>query len=73
MHGKIEDFGTGFYGIELLVSQKDIENLISSLKKLREGVGYHFHLRGDFENSSGIADVMFAMKGAEPDNLDLEV
>lgn len=52
----LENFGTGWIGLTLGLSQKDIDELIQHLQHLRESQG-HFHLSSDFIGSEGVGDI----------------
>jgi len=58
MQAKLEDFATGWYGLEIGLSDQDIAILIEKLNALRDSRG-HFHARSDFSGKPGIGDIEF--------------
>ncbi len=73
MNAIIEDFKTGWYGIELGLKLKEIDDLIERLEYLKK-TRSHFHYRSDFVGEKGIADISFAvMDDSFKDNMKLEI
>lgn len=58
MQAKLEDFATGWFGLEVGLSDQDIALLIDKLNALRSSKG-HFHARSDFSGTPGIGDIEF--------------
>ena len=59
MYAQLEDFGTGWSGLRLALSDHDLELLIARLNELRKTKG-HFHARSDFDaNGGGLGDIEF--------------
>jgi hypothetical protein len=58
MQAKLEDFSTGWFGLEIGLSDLDISLLIDRLNALRNSKG-HFHARSDFSGTPGIGDIQF--------------
>ena len=58
MQAKLINFETGWFGLELGLTDADISALIRRLEKLRESKG-HFHARGIFEGQGGLGDIEF--------------
>ena len=72
MQAKLEDFATGWFGLEIGLSDKDIVLLIDRLNALRVSKG-HFHARSDFSGTPGIGDIQFYWaEGGSDSNLVLE-
>lgn len=72
MKGKIDDFGTGWFGLQLGIKESEIDDLIRALEALRESRS-HFHLRSSFEEESGIGDIeIHWMDESEKGNLILD-
>ncbi|MEO5917675.1 MAG: hypothetical protein ABIS50_25820 [Luteolibacter sp.] len=72
MKGNYEDFKTGWIGVHIGIKNSEIDDLIDSLKKLRNS-RIHFHLRSSFEGDSGIADVeIFSLEEGDASNLELD-
>ncbi|MEO5715310.1 MAG: hypothetical protein ABIT37_17665 [Luteolibacter sp.] len=72
MHIKLEDFKTGWVGLQVGITAAEIPVLIERLRDLQRNRS-HFHLRSDFSGSGGVGDVEFFW--AEPDaapNLNIE-
>ena len=58
MQARLEDFATGWFGLQIGLSDKDIALLIDNLNALRDSKG-HFHARSDFTGTPGIGDIEF--------------
>ena len=58
MQAKLEHFTTGWFGLEIGLSDQDIAILIDRLNALRESKR-HFHARSDFSGTPGIGDIEF--------------
>ncbi len=58
VQAKLEDFGTGWFGLTLGLSDHDITALIERLTALRDSRG-HFHARSAFSGESGVGDIEF--------------
>lgn len=73
MHGDIEDWKTGWYGVELGLGKREILALIDSLRVLLEDPDQHFHI--DYksnEQQETLGKVTFYVKSKdEPDNMEL--
>ncbi len=63
---EIENFNTGWYGLQLGIKENEIDSLIDCLEMLR--TQSHFHLRSDFEGHGGIGDVEIYLQSDEIDN-----
>ena len=61
MKSSIKNFDTGWYGLNISLSECDIENLIEYLQLLKNDHSYHFHLYSTaFDtDSGGVADIQF--------------
>lgn len=64
MHITLEDFKTGWIGLQIGITDAEIPVLIERLLDLQRSRS-HFHLRSDFTGSGGVGDVEFYW--AEPD------
>jgi hypothetical protein len=72
MQVKLEDFKTGWFGLQLGLTYADIAALISRLEVLREHKG-HFHARGDFSGDGGVGDIEFYWaESSSPNGLSIE-
>jgi hypothetical protein len=58
MLAKLEDFKTGWFGLEVGLTDDDITALIERLTTLRKHKG-HFHARSNFSGQGGIGDIEF--------------
>ena len=58
MQAKLVDFATGWFGLEIGLSDRDIAQLIEKLTSLRSSKG-HFHARSDFSGPPGVGDIEF--------------
>ncbi len=59
MNVTIEDFNTGWFGLEIGLTDSDITTLIDCLTELRS-TRSHFHARSRFEGEGGVGDIEFA-------------
>ena len=72
MHITLEDFKTGWVGLQIGISEAEIPVLIERLRNLQRSRG-HFHLRSDFSGSGGVGDVeIFWTERDMPPNLRIE-
>jgi len=72
MQSKLEDFKTGWFGIQLGISDAEIPVLIERLLELQRNHS-HFHLRSDFVGTGGVGDVeIYWTEGAAPQNIKIE-
>ena len=58
MQAKLNNFETGWFGLELGLTDSDITALIGKLQTMRESKG-HFHARSAFTGQGGIGDIEF--------------
>ena len=65
MHGEIENWNNGWYGISLGLSAAEIDRLIAMLTKLRQDPEQHFHISSDYSGSGGIGDIEVYVTEAE--------
>lgn len=69
---KIEDFKTGWFGLSIGIKKSQVDNLIEALQKFKTEKG-HFHLRSNYEGSSGVGDIEFyPLNDNVPDNMELD-
>ena len=72
MNVNIQDFKTGWFGIQVGLTDSDITLLIERLQSLQQQRG-HFHFRrNDFSPTSGIADVELFWTDQAPQNMVIE-
>lgn len=72
MQVKLDDFKTGWFGLEVGLTDNDIAFLMEKLSTLRERKG-HFHARSDFSGDGGVGDIEFYWaEPSTPANLVLE-
>ena len=75
MNVKMDDWKNGWYGIELGLSDREIDRLIRLLLVLKEDHDQHFHIRSDIARSGnldegGVGDITIYVKDVNPpDNL----
>lgn len=62
----LEDFNTGWYGVQFGIKENEIDYFIECLKKLR--TQSHFHLRSDFDREGGIGDVEIYLQSDDTEN-----
>jgi hypothetical protein len=58
MRAKLQIYPTGWFGLQIGLSDHDIAQLIAKLNSLRSSKG-HFHARSDFSGTPGIGDIEF--------------
>jgi hypothetical protein len=56
MQIKLEDFKTGWFGLQIGIIDAEIPVLVERLQELQKSRG-HFHIRSDFSGSGGVGDV----------------
>ena len=61
MNVNIEDFKTGWFGINVSLNSEDIDSLVEQLKRLKQQPNHHFHVYSTaFDiQASGVADIQF--------------
>lgn len=64
MKAHLENYNTGWFGLSLELSSKEIDHLITHLSKLKNNLD-HFHFRSDFEGDGGIGDIEISCSGKE--------
>ena len=70
MHAKTEQWKSGWFGVELGLSQHEIDRLIELLQMLKKEPDQHFHVSSDYKGSAGIGDIMFYVQSdGEEDNM----
>lgn len=63
MRAEIEDFGTGWYQVNLRLKPDEIDGLVDALRRLQEDS--HFHLIGDHkQEGGGVADIEISFQGS---------
>lgn len=63
MHGEIENWNNGWYGISLGLSPGEIDRLIELLRMLRVDPTQHFHISSDYKGTGGIGDIEMYVAG----------
>jgi hypothetical protein len=72
MNVTIEDFKTGWFGLQVGITDAEIPVLIERLRELQRSRG-HFHLRSDFSGSGGVGDVeVFWSEQTTPQGMKIE-
>ncbi|MEN0040676.1 MAG: hypothetical protein AAF764_04995 [Pseudomonadota bacterium] len=74
MRVDLEDFGTGWVGLQIGIEDQEIDKLIGLLASLRTGDLDHFHIFSTSfeEQKNGVADIQFSKAiGGEASNADL--
>ncbi|WP_111643404.1 hypothetical protein [Marinimicrobium alkaliphilum] len=64
MKVKVEQFESGWQGLILGLTSKEIDELIAALKQLKIDRG-HFHFRSDFEGFPSIGDIEFYWQSSD--------
>ena len=57
MHGEIQNWNNGWYGVSLGLSTAEIDRLLALLTKLRADPDQHFHISSDCEGAGGLGDI----------------
>ncbi len=57
MHGEIEDWNNGWYGVRLELSVAEIDLLIGLLTNIHNDPEQHFHMTSDYASSGGLGDI----------------
>jgi hypothetical protein len=72
MNITIENFGTGWCGLKMGISDAEIPVLIERLQELQQSRG-HFHMRSAFIGDGGIGDVeVYWSESDKPQSLQIE-
>ncbi len=72
MHGKIENWNNGWYGISLGLSFVEIDRLISLLTELRSDPKQHFHISSNYSGPGGLGDIeVYVVEAGSTSNLQL--
>jgi hypothetical protein len=65
MHGELENWNNGWYGLRLALSADELEQLILRLNELRRDPEQHFHVSSNYSGAGGIGDIEFSVAGPE--------
>ena len=68
MHGEIQNWNNGWYGVSLGLSPLEIDRLIELLTKLRADPQQHFHISSDYAGAGGLGDIEIYVAQAEDVN-----
>ena len=72
MNVTIENFKTGWFGLQMGIADAEIAVLIDRLQELQETRG-NFHFRSDFSGSGGVGDVeIFWAESGDENNMNIE-
>jgi hypothetical protein len=72
MRASLEDWNNGRVEIEVGLTARDIDRLITLLQMIKADPSQHFHASSDFVGVSGIGQITFqAQQSNEMDNLTL--
>ncbi len=71
MYVEIEDFKTGWYGINISIRKNEIDILIDQLNQLKKDKQQHFHISSDYEGESGVGDIEFNIQENGTDNMSI--
>jgi len=72
MHGEIENWNNGWYGVSLGLSIPEIDRLIALLTKIRSDSEQHFHISSNYAGEGGLGDLEFYVSEAgSPSNMQL--
>ena len=68
MHGELENWNNGWFGLRLGLTADEIEHLILLLSELRGDPEQHFHVSSNYSGAGGIGDIEFSVAGPEASN-----
>ena len=68
MNVELEDWNNGWFGLEIGLSQEEIDILIKQLLILKQDNDQHFHLTSDYEGKGGIGDIQIYVKENSQEN-----
>lgn len=68
MHGEIENWNNGWFGVSLGLSAAEIERLIALLTKLRDDPDQHFHISSNYVDSGGLGDIEIHVQSSNDTN-----
>jgi len=72
MHGEIENWNNGWYGISLGLSAAEVDRLIKLLTNLRKDPEQHFHISSDYSGTGGLGDIeVYVAEAGSTSNLQL--
>lgn len=64
MEANLEDFKTGWFGLQVGLKAQEIDQIIDLLKQVKNRELDHFHARSDFNDPrEGIGDIEFYLAG----------
>ena len=70
MHGKLNDWKNGWFGVELALSTPEIEQLIELLRELQNDSEQHFHISSNYSGQGGLGDIEISVSASDTeDNL----
>jgi len=58
MHSKLADWKNGWFGVELGLTEEEIDHVISLLEMLKKDPDQHFHLSSDYKAAGGLGDLL---------------
>ena len=71
MFVELEDFKTGWYGINISLRNDEIDVIIERLIKLKKDSNQHFHISSDYEGDGGVGDIEINVKENGQDNMSI--
>ena len=70
MHGEIENWNNGWFGVSLGLSAAEIDRLIVLLTMIRQDPDQHFHITSDYAGTGGLGGVeIYASEANDPSNM----
>lgn len=64
MRATMEDWNNGWFGIDLGIAEKEIDDLIGLLQMLKAEPEQHFHISSDYEGKGGIGEITIRVQVA---------
>ena len=72
MKTDLNDFKTGWFGIQIGLKAHEIGDLIDALEGLKK-YRTHFHLRSEFKGEGGVGDIeIYIQPDDQPSNMEIE-
>lgn len=72
MKATLEDFNTGWLGLSLELTGREIDQLVEALTRIRASGG-HFHCRSNWSGNPGIGDIEVSLcNSADSGSLTIE-
>jgi len=71
MYVELDDFKTGWYGLNISLRSDEIDVIIEHLINLKKDNSQHFHISSDYEGDGGVGDIEINVKENGQDNMSI--